>query len=62
MEQKCLGNVLLIFRLRLQNEVQMLERLVKQFLSVVSNKPVEKALWIVEVGRIRMHQLETQES
>jgi len=34
----------------------LLERLVRQFLQSVDQMPVEKKLWIVEVGRIRVHQ------
>ena len=36
--------------------VTLLERLVGQFLAMLSRTPVEKQLWIVEPGRIRVHQ------
>ncbi len=34
----------------------LLERLVKQFLRAAHSSSVEKQLWIVEVGRIRIHE------
>lgn len=39
----------------------LLEQLVRQFLQALTQMPVEKKLWIVEVGRIRVHQLESEE-
>lgn len=34
----------------------LLEQLVRQFLNALHTMPLEKTLWIVEVGRIRVHQ------
>jgi len=39
----------------------LLEQLVRQFLQALTKMPLEKDLWIVEVGRIRVHQLETED-
>lgn len=39
----------------------LLEQLVRQFLQALTQMPVEKKLWIVEVGRIRVHQPEAEE-
>jgi hypothetical protein len=36
----------------------LLESLIRQFLQALTQMSVEKLLWIVEVGRIRVHQLE----
>ena len=40
----------------------LLESLMRQFLQALTQMSVEKLLWIVEVGRIRVHQLEGEES
>jgi len=37
----------------------LLEQLIRQFLQAFTQMSVEKRLWIVEVGRIRIHQSET---
>jgi predicted nuclease of predicted toxin-antitoxin system len=37
----------------------LLERLVRQFLQAAAQMPVEKKLWIVEIGRIRVHHSES---
>ncbi|MDP2896414.1 MAG: DUF5615 family PIN-like protein [bacterium] len=39
----------------------LLEQLVRQFLQAISQMSVEKKLWVVEAGRIRIHQLEVDE-
>ena len=36
--------------------IQILEKLVRQFLNAISQKSIEGKLWIVETGRIRIHQ------
>lgn len=38
--------------------LQLLEKLVSQFLNAIKTSPIKKELWIVEVGRIRVHQSE----
>ena len=40
----------------------LLEQLVRQFLNTLETKPMDKKLWIVETGRIRVHQAEEAES
>lgn len=37
---------------------KIVKRMVHQFLQAAAKMPVEKNLWIVEVGRIRIHQKE----
>ncbi len=36
----------------------MLEQLVRQYLSALKHAQIEEKLWIIEIGRIRIHQLE----
>lgn len=36
----------------------LLERLVEQFLQTLDQMPLEQQLWIVEVGQIRVHQMD----
>jgi predicted nuclease of predicted toxin-antitoxin system len=40
----------------------LLEQLVRQFLNSLETMSVDKKLWIVETGRIRVHQAEDAES
>ena len=40
--------------------IVLLEQLVRQFLQALAQMPVEKKLWVVEVGRIRIHQSEAE--
>ncbi len=40
----------------------LLEQLVRQFLNTIKTMPVDKKLWIIETGRIRVHQAEDAES
>ena len=40
--------------------IVLLEQLVRQFLQALAQMPVERKLWIVEVGRIRIHQSEAE--
>jgi predicted nuclease of predicted toxin-antitoxin system len=40
----------------------MLEQLVRQFLKSLEAMPIDRKLWIVETGRIRVHQAEDAES
>lgn len=39
----------------------LLELLIRQFLGAIKTMPLEKKLWIVESGRIRIHQTEEAE-
>lgn len=47
---------LAVFRLPRNPSLQILEQLVYQFLGALHDLAIEKKLWIVEVGRIRVHQ------
>lgn len=44
-----------------RNPSIMLEQLIRQFLQALIQMPIENRLWIVEVGRIRIHQTEAEE-
>ena len=46
---------LVVIRVPKNPSLSLLERLVRQFLQAASQMPVEGELWIVEVGRIRIH-------
>ena len=50
-----------VIRVPRNPSLPLLERLVRQFLQSVDQMPVEKKLWIVEVGRIRVHQTDGSE-
>jgi hypothetical protein len=39
----------------------LLEQLIRQFLKSLETMTLEKKLWIVETGRIRIHQAEDEE-
>jgi len=49
---------IVVIRIPRNPSFALLEQLVRQFLQVLTQMPVEKKLWIVEVGRIRIHQSE----
>jgi len=40
----------------------LLEQLIRQFLNTLKTMPVDRKLWIVETGRIRVHQAEDMEA
>lgn len=41
--------------------LDLLERLIREFLSALTHSPIAGNLWIVEPGRIRMHQVDSPE-
>jgi predicted nuclease of predicted toxin-antitoxin system len=49
---------IVVIRVPRNPSLSLLENLVKQFLQALEKMSVEKQLWIVEVGRIRIHQTE----
>ena len=49
-----------IFRVPRNPGIDLLEQLANQFLKAITTLPIEKKLWIVELGRIRIHQSETE--
>lgn len=51
---------IVVIRVPRNPSVALLEQLVRQFLQALTQMPVEKKLWIVEIGRIRIHQSETE--
>ncbi len=53
---------IVVIRLPRNPSLALLERLVRQFLGGLSRFELRKKLWIVEVGRIRIHQTEEMES
>jgi len=53
------ANGIVVIRVPRNPSLVLLEQLVRQFLEAITQMPVEKRLWIVEVGRIRIHQSET---
>lgn len=52
---------IVVIRVPRNPSISLLEQLIRQFLQSLTKMPVEKKLWIVEVGRIRVHQSETEE-
>lgn len=51
---------IVVIRVPKNPSISLLERLISQFLQSLSNMSVVNRLWIVEVGRIRIHQSETE--
>ena len=49
---------IVVIRLPRNPSLSLLESLVRQFLDTVADATPERNLWVVEVGRIRMHQPE----
>lgn len=49
---------LVILRVPKNPTLPLLEQLVRQFLRALEGMPVDGRLWIVEIGRIRIHQSE----
>ena len=50
-----------VVRVPVSPSLELLERLVRQFLQAISDISPEGKLWIVEIGRIRVYQPETDE-
>jgi len=55
------ANGIVVIRVPWNPSLALLEELVHQFLQTLTQMPVEKKLWIVEIGRIRIHQSEIDE-
>jgi predicted nuclease of predicted toxin-antitoxin system len=51
---------IVVIRIPKNPSIFLLEQLIRQFLQSLSNMSAENRLWIVEVGRIRIHQSETE--
>ncbi|MBM3241801.1 hypothetical protein FJZ31_36480 [Candidatus Poribacteria bacterium] len=54
-------NGIVVIRVPRNPSLSLLERLIRQFLQMLTQFSVEKQLWIVEFGRIRVHQSEEDE-
>jgi len=52
---------IVVIRVPRNPSLSLLEQLVHHFLNALAEMDVEKKLWIVEIGRIRIHQSETEE-
>ena len=52
---------IIVIRVPVNPTLALLEKLVRQFLNSLEKMSVENSLWIVEIGRIRIHQSETNE-
>ena len=52
---------IVVIRVPRNPSLPLLEQIVRQFLQALAQVPVEKKLWIVEIGRIRIHQSEIEE-
>jgi predicted nuclease of predicted toxin-antitoxin system len=53
---KCGG--IAVLRVPKHSDLQMMEKMIRQFLEALSKMSIRKNLWIVEFGRIRIHQVE----
>lgn len=53
---------IVVIRVPQNPSLVLLERLINQFLAAHKKMPVTKELWIVEVGRIRIHQTENEDN
>lgn len=56
-----LANGIAVIRVSQNPSLATLEKLVKQFLSALERDSIEKHLWIIEVGKIHVHQAELNE-
>ncbi len=54
-DPKDLGGIAII-RPPKNPSINTIEILIKQFLNYLKKEPIEKRLWIIEIGRIRIHQ------
>jgi len=52
---------IVVIRVPRNPSLALLEQLVEQLLQALTQMPVEKNLWLVEIGRIRIHQSQTEE-
>jgi hypothetical protein len=52
---------IVVIRIPKNPSMTLLEQLIHQFLKSLTKMSLEKNLWIVEIGRIRVHQSEKEE-
>jgi len=50
------GNGIVVIRLPVNPSINLLNKLIGQFLKTLEKTPIEKKLWIVEMDRIRIHE------
>ena len=50
------GNGIVVVRLPVNPSIDLLNKLIGQFLKTLEKTPIEKKLWIVEMNRIRIHE------
>jgi hypothetical protein len=55
------GRGIVVIRVPHNPTLPLLEQLIRQFLQTLETMPIENKLWIVETGRIRVHQTEGKE-
>ena len=55
------GSGIVVIRVPRNPNLALLEQLIQQFLQALTQMPARKKLWIVEVGRIRIHQFGVEE-
>ena len=55
------SNGIVVIRVPRNPSLPLLEKLVSQFLLALEEESIKKKLWIVEIGRIRIHQSETDD-
>lgn len=53
-----LSHGIVVIRVPHNPTLELLEQLVRQFLNALAIMPIDRKLWIVETGRIRVHQAE----
>lgn len=56
-----LSSGIVVFRTPRNPSLGLLEQLANQFLKTAFKIPIERRLWIVEPGRVRIHQSQTEE-
>ncbi len=49
---------IVVIRVPRNPSLRLLEKLVTEFLTLLETEPLQQNLWIVEIGRIRIHQSE----
>ena len=54
-------NGIVVLRVPRNPSLPLLERLIHQFIDALKKMQVVKELWIVEIGRIRIHQTENED-
>ena len=52
---------IVVMRVPQNPTLTLLEQLIRQFLKALETMPIDKNLWIVETGRVRVHQASEKE-